>query len=134
MERLKRKYEHSVEFTPTPELDDNHNRVGIITSGSAYFPVIEARDILKNKGLNVDLLRIRALPIHDQVKDFIKSHDYCYVVELNRDGQLQQIISLSIPDKATNLISISKMDGFPLTAKWIVNEVLKKEEVDHGTN
>ncbi|MHB8135303.1 MAG: 2-oxoacid:acceptor oxidoreductase subunit alpha [Anaerolineaceae bacterium] len=134
MDRLKRKYEHSVEFTPTPELDDNHNRVGIITSGSAYFPVIEARDILKNKGLNVDLLRIRALPIHDQVKDFIKSHDYCYVVELNRDGQLQQIISLSIPDKAINLISISKMDGFPLTAKWIVNEVLKKEEVDHGTN
>jgi 2-oxoglutarate ferredoxin oxidoreductase subunit alpha len=134
MERLKRKFESSVKFTPKPEIDSLGNQVGIITSGSAGFPVIEARDLLKQAGLETDYLRIRSLPMHDEVKDFIKNHKYCYVVEINRDDQLKQVISLDMPDYALNLKGIAKLDGYPLTAKWIVKEILKNEEENHGSH
>ena len=132
--RLKMKYLNSVVHTPKPEIENGNKRVGIITSGSANFPVKEALDILRVKGFDFDFLRIRSLPLHVEVKEFIKAHDYCYVVELNRDGQLQQIISLNMPEHALILKKITKVDGFPLTAKWIVGEILKNEEVKHGIN
>lgn len=134
MNRLKLKISSSVEFTPKPEIEHSNKKIGIITSGSANFPVREARDVLAKKGYEFDFLRIRSLPLHEEVKEFIKSHEYCYVVELNRDGQLHQIISLNMPDHALDLKKISKADGFPLTAKWIVKEILQQEEVNNGTH
>ncbi len=128
MERLKHKFQNAVKFTPKPEIEENNKNIGIITTGSASFPVIEARDILRTKGIETDYLRLRSLPLHEEVKDFINRHDYCYVVELNRDGQLHQIISVNMYDTCLDLRKVAKVDGMPLSAKWIVNEILKIEE------
>jgi len=73
-------------------------------------------------------MRIRSFPLHDEVEEFLKSHEKVFIVELNRDGQLAQIITLKSPDQASKIRNITKFDGMPLSAKWIVNEILKEEE------
>ncbi len=134
MDRLKRKFKNAVKFTPKPEIVEHDSHIGIITSGSASFPVLEAQDILAQRGLKTDYMRIRSLPMHDEVKDFINRHEYCYIVELNRDGQLHQIISVNMYDTCLDLRKVAKVDGMPLSAKWIVNEILKIEEVKNGVS
>ena len=94
MDRLQRKFETAKKYTPKPEIDQNGESIGIISLGSAHFPVDEARDLLLKNGIKTDYLRLRSIPMHDEVRDFVKSHDYCYVVELNHDGQIRQILSL----------------------------------------
>ena len=128
MDRLQRKFETAKKYTPKPEIDQNGEAIGIISLGSAHFPIVEARDLLREKGIKTDYLRLRSLPMHDDVRDFVKSHDYCYVVELNHDGQIRQILSLNMPEEALKLRKVSKVDGMPLTAKWILNEILSQEE------
>lgn len=134
MDRLKRKFQNAVQYTPKPEIVDNGSHIGIITIGSAGFPVLEAQDMLAAQGIKTDLMRIRSLPMHQEVRDFIKKHEYCYIVELNRDGQLHQIISMKMFDSHLDLRKVAKADGLPLSAKWIVNEILKIEEVKNGVS
>ena len=128
LDRLKKKFETAKKFTPKPEIIQDNGDIGVITLGSAHFPVEEARDLLLKKGIKTDYLRLRSIPIHDEVKEFIKNHDHCYIVEINRDGQIHQILSLNSPDEVKKLRKVSKVDGMPLTAKWIVNEILAQEE------
>jgi 2-oxoglutarate ferredoxin oxidoreductase subunit alpha len=73
-------------------------------------------------------LRLRALPIGKEVVDFIRDHKRIYVVEMNRDGQLHQLLSLEVPDQALSIISLTHNDGLPLTAKWIERAVLTEEK------
>lgn len=126
--RIKRKIENGKQFLPLPVIKSNSNKNGIICVGSAAFPVEEALDLLSAKNKNFDYMRIRSIPLHDEVVDFIREHEEVYIVELNRDGQLAQIITLKAPDLASKIKKINKIDGMPLSAKWIVNEILNVEE------
>ena len=77
--------------------------------------------------LPADYLRVRSIPFSDEVYDFIRNHDRIYVVEMNRDGQLHQILRLNIPECTSKLISVAHIDGMPLTAKWICGEITAQE-------
>ena len=70
------------------------------------------------KAYQIDHLRMRSLPVASEVKDFVRSHERNYVVELNRDGQLHNL-QLEIPDCSMKLISLSHLDGLPPTAGWV---------------
>ena len=72
-------------------------------------------------------MRIRSLPMGSEVNDFISKNEVVYVVELNRDGQLHQLLSLAAPDHATKLVKCNHMDGLSLTAKWIKERVMNKQ-------
>jgi 2-oxoglutarate ferredoxin oxidoreductase subunit alpha len=72
-------------------------------------------------------MRLRALPINKEVRDFVERHDRIYVIEMNRDGQLHAILQTEMPDLATRLLSIAYLDGMPLTARWIVEAIENKE-------
>ena len=50
-----------------------------------------------------------------------------YVLDNNRDGQMHGILSLEIPEKATNLISLAHIDGLPINAEWIREQILEEE-------
>lgn len=129
MERLARKYDSARLVLPAPEIQNSKNsRIGIISSGSADPAVQEARDQLLAADLPVDYLRVRAIPFSKEVHDFIQNHDQNYVVELNRDGQLHQLLTLDNPEYATKLVKVAHCDGLPLTARWIKEQVLKLEE------
>lgn len=71
---------------------------------------------------------MRALPYTRQVLDFINKHERVYIVEGNRDGQMRQFLSASMPDLAPKLRSAAHSDGLPLTARWVKESILAQEE------
>ena len=81
----------------------------------------------KETGKKLNLLRLRALPIADEVRDFVQKQDRVYVVEMNRDGQLYEELIIAMPELATRLVSVAYSDGMPPTAKRIQQEILAKE-------
>ncbi|MEW6718008.1 MAG: 2-oxoacid:acceptor oxidoreductase subunit alpha [Chloroflexota bacterium] len=127
-ERLKRKFETARGLLPQPVVEVNeHAQVGIITLGSNYSAVEEARHLLAGEGIPASYLRVRAVPFARTVSEFIARHERVYVVENNRDGQLHQLLILETPGLATRLKSICRSDGLPLSAQWIADTILAQE-------
>jgi 2-oxoglutarate ferredoxin oxidoreductase subunit alpha len=56
-------------------------------------------------------------------------HERVYVVEMNRDGQLHQLLKIEYSDMCGRLESIAYTDGLPLTARFVREAILAKEEV-----
>ena len=73
-------------------------------------------------------MRIRGVPFTDEVRKFIESHEHNYVVEMNRDGQMYQLLLVEYPQLADKLISIAFNDGLPATARWVRESILETEE------
>src|SRR5207253_4227736 len=97
MDRLVRKFETARGAVPEPVVDAPGAPVGVIAYGSTHHAVVEARDDLMARGMAVDYLRVRALPLARSIADFVRSHERVYVVEQNRDGQLYDLIRLELP-------------------------------------
>lgn len=128
LRRLARKHETARKLVPAPVIDQvNGAKIGIISYGSNDPGVVEARDILNKAGLSSSYMRIRALPFSEQVREFVESFDYVYVVDNNFDGQMAELLRLDMPDQANNIVSLAKCDGLPLTARWISNAILEQE-------
>lgn len=127
--RLKRKYETGRQYMPAPVIENMPEaEIGIIGFGSTDPAIQEARYLLSQQGVATDYMRVRAVPFTTEVEEFVRSHPRLYVVEQNRDGQLNQILTLEYPDRAVNLISLAFTDGLPLTAKRIQEGILASEE------
>ena len=130
MARLVLKFESARQLMPEAIVDaEAENEVAIIAYGSTLPAVEEARVHLAEEGRAVSLLRLRALPINDTVSEFVAQHQRVYVVELNRDGQMHQILASEMPELATRLISLAHLDGMPLDANWLVE---KMKEMENG--
>jgi 2-oxoglutarate/2-oxoacid ferredoxin oxidoreductase subunit alpha len=129
MERLQLKFEKARSMVPKPEMHAREGaKIGVIAFGSTDPAIREAQDYLQHEeGLPVDYLRLRALPVGPEIRDFVYDHERVYVVEMNRDGQLHQILSLEVPGRAIDLISLTHNDGLPLAANWIKGAILNKE-------
>ena len=130
MLRLKHKYDTAHLLVPEPIIEEPTGaKVGLLTYGSSEAAVREARVMLKQaEGPKTDFLRMRALPCTKEVIDFVKIHERIYIVEANRDGQMRQILSATIPDQAPKLRSAAHSDGLPLTARWVKETILDQEE------
>jgi 2-oxoglutarate ferredoxin oxidoreductase subunit alpha len=74
--------------------------------------------------LKTNYCRIRSIPFASEVIEFIRNQDYSYVVEINRDGQLKQLLTLETPQFCTQLRQVSHLDGLPLSASWIRKEIM----------
>lgn len=128
-DRIARKTELARESLPEPVTDMQIGAdIGIISSGSVDSAVLEARDLLGDEDVKTDYLRIRGIPFSNEVKKFINDHRVTYVVELNRDGQLSQLLTMDFPDVAYKLRKVAHMDGLPLPAKWIKEQIAESEE------
>jgi 2-oxoglutarate ferredoxin oxidoreductase subunit alpha len=130
MDRLARKFETARGAMPAPTVEANGSPIGIIAFGSTYNAIQEARVRLRDAGLEVDFLRVRALPLSKAVTDFVRAHERLYVVEMNRDGQLYDLIRLHLPaDLVGRLSSIRRYDGQPIPADAITRPILELEAV-----
>lgn len=128
MLRLRQKYETARTVVPEPEIETMAGaRVGIIAFGSTEPAITEARHLLAQQGFETDFLRLRSVPFTAEVEAFVTHHDRVYVVELNRDGQLHQLLTVEYTKQCVNLISLAHLDGLPLAARWVVDEINKKE-------
>ena len=127
--RLSRKFDTARKLVPKPVIETVKGaEVGIIAYGSTAPAVEEARYLLvQANGPKSDFLRLRALPCTDEVNEFVKSHQRVYVVEANRDGQLRQILGMTMPEQGHKLIPACHSDGLPLTARWVKETILAQE-------
>jgi 2-oxoglutarate ferredoxin oxidoreductase subunit alpha len=128
MDRLKKKYETARKYVPAPVLHSKPGaKVGVIGFGSTEAAILEAIHQLDTEhGIRADFLRVRALPFTQEVTDFINKYDQVFVVEMNRDGQMNQILSAEYPEKAANFKSVAYGDGMPASAKWVREGILAK--------
>ena len=128
MDRIKAKIESAREKLPKPEIREiGGARIGLIGMGSTEPALLEAQDKLEAMGIRCDYMRIRALPFSQEVGEFIHAHDTNYVAELNRDGQLHQILTIDYCHLTEKMASLAFMDGLPMTADYIVNAVVERE-------
>lgn len=130
MERLNRKFETARSFVPRPEiLKGDKAKIGIIAYGTSHWGIIESRDQLRNEyAIETDYLRLRAFPFTREVHDFVEQHDRVYVVEQNRDAQMLSLLRLDLkPELITRLRSISHLDGLPLDARSVTDELSTME-------
>ncbi len=125
LERLDRKHEYARTILPKPVIQGTGNKVGIVGFCSSDPAMVEARAMLKDDGLDVDYMRVRALPFAAEIRDFIEAHEQVQVVELNQHGQLAILLRTEYPEFATKIRSIAHCDGLPLTGAFVAARVTK---------
>jgi 2-oxoglutarate ferredoxin oxidoreductase subunit alpha len=131
LDRLNRKFETARRFVPAPiKVAENHQQIGIIAFGSSHWAVGESLDQMRKEyDLRVDYLRIRAYPFHPDVHEFVSNHDRIYIVEQNRDGQMQSLLKLDLPaPETTKLHSVRHYNGLPIDARSITDAIISQEE------
>ncbi len=129
LDRLARKHETARGAVPQPLADESGQAIAILAYGTTHHAVVEARDRLRDTGVETDYLRVRALPLSSDIRAFIERHQRVYVVEQNRDGQLYSILRTEMPgDIADRLHSIRHYNGVPIDATAITEPLLAAEE------
>jgi len=130
MERLARKFENARKLVPAPvAVIDGKSKVGMLAYGSTDFALRESLDQIKKEyGQEIDYMRIRAYPFAHEIHDFVASHERVYVVEQDRDAQLQSLLKLDLPaDQVVKLRSILHYNGLPVDAQSITEEFATRE-------
>ena len=127
--RIRKKWDTIKPALPKPEIRLVPDaEIGFIGFGSTDSAIMEAVDILGQRGYKIDTMRLRSLPTSDEAKEFIQAHKRNYVIELNRDGQLCMILRNEMPWGTSQLLSLAHLDGLPLSAEWIVNAFIAQED------
>jgi len=125
VQRLLRKFETAKSLVPKPLLypAEKPARFGAIFYGSTSPAMQEALDVLAERGIHVNALRVRGFPFQDEINDFVASHPWVFVIEQNRDAQLKTMLVNEAKLNPARLLSILHYDGTPITARFIVNEI-----------
>jgi 2-oxoglutarate ferredoxin oxidoreductase subunit alpha len=125
MQRLLRKFETAKDLVPRPlqANAEKPTKYGVIYYGSTAPAMDEAIHMIEARGQALDRLRVRAFPFHSSVTSFLADHDFVFVVEQNRDGQLRSLIVNECGVDPVRLVPILNYDGSPITARFIAREI-----------
>lgn len=124
IERLHKKFDRARDMVPQPVIDfDPSKKIGLITFGTNEPAVQEARDWLARDGIETNYLRIRALPINNEVIEFIENHEQVYVIENNFDGQMFQLLSMECCVDIRHMRKLALGDSLPMTPRWLYNNL-----------
>jgi 2-oxoglutarate ferredoxin oxidoreductase subunit alpha len=128
MQRLLRKFETAKDIVPRPLVRAGAHpaRAGVIYYGSTAPSMDEALEALAANGIQVDAMRIRAFPFHDEVAEFIAEREHVFVVEQNRDAQLRSLLVNECVIDPAKLMPVLHYDGTPITARYIMREISEK--------
>ena len=132
VDRLQKKYETAKRFVPKPIIDRRDGAsIGFIAFGTTHYPIEESRHQLRSeRGVEVDYMRLRALPFTEELAQFVAEHARVYVVEQNRDGQMADLIRLEMGEEQRKIRKILHYTGLPCDARSVTNAVLQME-ADH---
>jgi 2-oxoglutarate ferredoxin oxidoreductase subunit alpha len=123
MERLSLKWQTAATLVPQALISSKGYKAGIIFYGTSALPMQEALDLLAEKNIHVNALRVRGFPFADEVADFVASHPWVFVIEQNRDAQLKTLMVTDGKINPSRLISVLHYDGTPITARFIVDQI-----------
>ena len=129
LDRLNKKFETARSFVPKPEVVTGQSKIGIVAYGTSHWAVFESRDQLRKEyGVETDYLRLRAYPFNRDVHDFIQNHERVYVIDQNRDGQLNMLLKLDLPAaQIGKLHSVRHYNGLPIDARSVTDEIISQE-------
>jgi 2-oxoglutarate ferredoxin oxidoreductase subunit alpha len=69
------------------------------------------------------------VPFTQDLIDYVEKHDRVYVVEQNRDGQVEMLVKLELPaDLVGKIRSIRHYSGIPIDARFITDELVTAEK------
>ena len=129
VDRLARKQKAAANFVPLPKVTRRAAaRFGVITLGGCEPAVEEALEILEDRKIPADYMRIRGFPFHQSIEAFLYDHEFCFVVEQNRDAQLRSLLVLETCVPKDRVRSVLAYGGFPLSAKHVVDGILNQLE------
>ncbi|HQW01176.1 MAG TPA: 2-oxoacid:acceptor oxidoreductase subunit alpha [Saprospiraceae bacterium] len=125
MDRLIRKFDTAKTLVPPPQFypDPSGADVGMLFFGTTTDSALEAIDMLRAQGIQVDGMRLKAAPFPQSVLDFIMDHEAVFVVEQNRDAQMRSILINELEIDPRRLVSVLNYDGFPITADFIIRKI-----------
>ena len=86
----------------------------------------EARDLMAQSGIHLDLLRVRSFPFGDEVRAFIAAHERVFVLEQNREGQLRALLINELELNPATLVKTVHFDGAPITAGFVTEVISDK--------
>lgn len=128
VDRLKRKLDTAATLVPPPVFDDVGSKIGILAYGTTHDAIRESRDQLSGEfDINADYCRVRGFPFNPSIEEWILAHDYVYVVEQNRDGQMKSMLGIECPDVISKLRSITYYGGLPLDARTVTDAIVAGE-------
>ena len=92
--------------------------------GTSVYAAEEAIDLLREKGITLDAMRVRAFPFSAVAEQFIASHEKVFVVEQNRDAQFRSLVMIELGIEPAKLVSVLNYDGTPITADAIFQQIV----------
>lgn len=127
VDRLLKKWETAKQHVPGPEFyqKKTRNAFGVIFFGTTTYAALEAQELLKEQGITLDAMRVKAFPFNDEVAKFIRKHERLYVIEQNRDAQFRSLLINELDVNPAKLVPILNYDGFPITAETIRQQIHK---------
>ena len=128
MERLLRKFATAARLVP-PAITKparEATRAGVVYYGSTSPAMDEALDVLRERNVHLDALRIRAFPFGPEVEAFLDAHDSVFLVEQNRDAQMRTLIVNELGVDPARIVPVLNFDGSPITARFIVNAIAER--------
>jgi len=133
VDRLAKKHRAAAKFVPLPVIEPSVSSNGkrkakagfsLVTLGGCDAAVREALEILSQRGIAADYMRIRGFPFGAEVEAFLNAHEINYIIEQNRDHQLKSLITLETNVPKEKLWSLLYYGGFPLSANQVVEGFL----------
>jgi len=136
VDRILKKVESAGDHVPQPEVygegatdPDGAASYGLVSIGGCHWAVLEARDELAKRGIEVDYLRIRGFPFNRTVEDFLGAHDQVFVIEQNRDEQLRKLLLMETDCPKEKLVSITYYGGQPLSKGHVLGGLAEHIEI-----
>jgi len=126
MDRLVKKWNTAKTHVPAPEITI-HNpdvNIGIIYFGTSSYAAQETVDLLREKNIHVNEMRMLSFPFSDDVKQFIDRHEQIFVIEQNRDAQFRSLLIIELDINPNKLKKVLQYNGMPITAAFIYQSIL----------
>jgi 2-oxoglutarate/2-oxoacid ferredoxin oxidoreductase subunit alpha len=124
VDRLLKKHKSAAKFVPAPIIQKRKSaKFGVVTTGGCDMAVREALEILEERGVAADFMRIRGFPFDGAVEEFLNAHPFNFIVEQNRDAQLKSLLTLETGVTKDKLRSVLVYGGFPLSAKRVIDKI-----------
>ncbi len=123
MQRLEKKWATAATLVPEAEIGTTGQRAGIIYYGTSALPMQEALDLLGEEGIHLDTMRLRGFPFGSEVYEFIDAHEFVFVVDQNRDGQMRTLLVNEGDLDPAGLISVLYYGGLSISADTIQAQV-----------
>jgi len=125
VDRLCRKWETAAELIPEPVIrkSGKPTELAIVSVGSCDYAVTEAIEILSERGISLDYLRVKAFPFGSKVEAFLENYERIFVVEQNRDAQLKSLLTLETDCPKERMTSVLNYSGLPIDCRCIVDAI-----------